>query len=246
MKKLAIRYLLEFIVIVVGISFSFWIDEWNRNRIEKIQRIKDIESILDDLDNDSLMGSKVYNSLKNGDVKTKNMLSLIELKNDKKISYKAYTDSIINLGFLYTYQTFFMTDATYKSLISNGRINLFPQNIHSEMNNYYEATSKRIFDNNHIVDNIALKYYNEYHPFSMLFINENNDYTISDYDESSLRKFNDFFKNQEIKRKYQSIDFYINTYNLRNRILVYSRQIANLRKERNSLSESIKSYLETL
>ena len=54
MKKLAIRYFLEFLVIVVGISFSFWIDEWNRNRIEKIQHIKDIESILDDLDNDSL------------------------------------------------------------------------------------------------------------------------------------------------------------------------------------------------
>ena len=67
-----------------------------------------------------------------------------------------------------------MTDATYKSLISNGRINLFPQDIHSMMNKYYEAIAKRVYDNNQIVDDIALRYYNYYHPFSMLFANENN------------------------------------------------------------------------
>ena len=59
-----------------------------------------------------------------------------------------------------------MTDATYKSLISNGRINLFPQEIHSMMNKYYEATAKRINDHNKIVDDISIKYYTYYHPFS--------------------------------------------------------------------------------
>jgi len=54
-RKLLIKYSLEFIVIVVGISVTFWIDEWNRNRLERIQHIKDIESIIDDLENDSLI-----------------------------------------------------------------------------------------------------------------------------------------------------------------------------------------------
>ena len=51
-NKLLVKYSLEFIVIVVGISVTFWIDEWNRNRLEEIQHIKDIESIIDDLENE--------------------------------------------------------------------------------------------------------------------------------------------------------------------------------------------------
>ena len=44
-RKLLIKYSLEFVVIVVGISVTFWIDEWNRNRIEQIQHVKDLSLI---------------------------------------------------------------------------------------------------------------------------------------------------------------------------------------------------------
>ena len=172
-RKLLIKYSLEFVVIVVGISVTFWIDEWNRNRIEQIQHVKDIESIIDDLDNDSLIINRVNQSLDTGRLRTDRLINLIELKLDNKIGYNSYYKKIINIGYLWSYQTFFMTDATYKSLISNGRINLYPQNIHSMMNKYYEATAKRINDHNKIVDDIAIKYYTYYHPFSMLFTNEN-------------------------------------------------------------------------
>jgi len=70
-KKLLIKYSLEFIVIVVGISVTFWIDEWNRNRLERIQHIKDIESIIDDLENDSLIIKRVNTSLDTGKTKLK-------------------------------------------------------------------------------------------------------------------------------------------------------------------------------
>ena len=86
-KRLLIKYSLEFIVIVVGISFTFWIDEWNRNRLEKIQHIKDIESIIDDLENDSLIIGKVNVSLDTGRVRSKRLIDLIELRSDKKITY---------------------------------------------------------------------------------------------------------------------------------------------------------------
>ena len=70
-KKLLIKYSLEFIVIVVGISVTFWIDEWNRNRLEDIQHIKDIKSIIDDLEFDSVTIDRVNSSLEIGDYKSK-------------------------------------------------------------------------------------------------------------------------------------------------------------------------------
>ena len=253
-NKLIIKYSLEFIVIVVGISVTFWIDEWNRNRLEDIQHIKDINSIIDDLDYDSLTIDRVNSSLEIGDEKTKIIIQLIELKQNNNISYEEYYESIIDLGFLYSYETFFMTDATYKSLISNGRINMFPQEIHSLMNKYYEAIAKRIYDNNQIVDDISLQYYNYYHPFSMLYANENlNNSVVSDrrfgvtgsgqFSQETIKRFNSFFKNDEIKNLYLSIDFYSNTINLRNRINIYAQRIREVTEERNKISTSIRKYL---
>ena len=253
-NKLLVKYSLEFIVIVVGISFTFWIDEWNRNRLEDIQHIKDINSIIDDLDYDSLTIDRVNSALEVGDEKTKKIIQLIELKQNNKITYEEYYESIIDLGFLYSYETFFMTDATYKSLISNGRINMFPQEIHSLMNKYYEAIAKRIYDNNQIVDNISLQYYNYYHPFSMLYANENlNNSVVSDrrfgvtgsgqFSQESIKRFNLFFKNDKIKKLYLSIDFYSNTINLRNRINIYAQRIREVTEERNKISKSIRKYL---
>ncbi len=89
-RKLLIKYSLEFIVIVVGISVTFWIDEWNRNRIEQIQHVKDIESIIDDLDNDSLIINRVNQSLDTGRLRTDRLINLIELKLDNKIGYNSY------------------------------------------------------------------------------------------------------------------------------------------------------------
>ena len=72
-NKLLVKYSLEFIVIVVGISVTFLIDEWNRNRLEEIQHIKDIESIIDDLENDSLVIDRVNISLDSGKIKTEKL-----------------------------------------------------------------------------------------------------------------------------------------------------------------------------
>ena len=39
MKKYIIKYAFEFLVIVMGISFSFWINEWNNLRnIKKLEK----------------------------------------------------------------------------------------------------------------------------------------------------------------------------------------------------------------
>jgi len=259
-KKLLVKYILEFIVIVVGISVTFWIDEWNRNRLERIQHIKDIESLVDDLNSDSLIINRVNLSLDSGRVRSDRLIKLIDSKIQNQINYKQYYQGIINVGYLWTYQTFFMTDATYKSLISNGRINLFPQQIHSIMNKYYEAISKRINDHNKLVDDIAIKYYSYYHPFSLLLTNENfnnnlyNDVRLGvsarsstfEFSQESLRKFSMFFEDSDIKKNYTNINFYSNTLNLRNRIGNYSRRIIELDTERKLLSNAINDYLKKL
>ena len=87
-NKLIIKYSLEFIVIVVGISVTFWIDEWNRNRLEDIKHIKDIESIINDLENDSLVIDRVNISLDSGKLKTEKLIILIEDNFNSKLNYK--------------------------------------------------------------------------------------------------------------------------------------------------------------
>ena len=257
-NKLLVKYSLEFIVIVVGISVTFWIDEWNRNRLEEIQHIKDIESIIDDLENDSLVIDRVNISLDSGKIKTEKLIVLIEENFNSKLNYKNYYNKIIDIGYLWTYQTFFMTDATYKSLISNGRINLFPQQIHSSMNKYYEAIAKRINDYNKIVDDIAIRYYNYYHPFLTLFSYENFRYNVqsdvrlgvvgseNSFKNNTIKKFDNYFESKEAKEHYTSIDFYTNTINLRNRAGNYSRRIFELDVERKQLFRLLKEYLEEL
>tara|TARA_B100000676_G_scaffold152686_1_gene150670 strand:+ start:10834 stop:11676 length:843 start_codon:yes stop_codon:yes gene_type:complete len=257
-NKLLVKYSLEFIVIVVGISVTFWIDEWNRNRLEEIQHIKDIESIIDDLENDSLVIDRVNISLDSGKIKTEKLIVLIEDNFNSKLNYKNYYNKIIDIGYLWTYQTFFMTDATYKSLISNGRINLFPQQIHSSMNKYYEAIAKRINDHNKIVDDIAIRYYNYYHPFLTLFSYENFRYNVqsdvrlgvvgseNSFKNNTIKKFDNYFESKEAKEHYTSIDFYTNTINLRNRAGNYSRRIFELDVERKQLFRLLKEYLEEL
>ena len=55
-----------------GISVTFWIDEWNRNRLEKNStHVKDLSSIIDDLENDSLTINRVNEALLLGDLQNK-------------------------------------------------------------------------------------------------------------------------------------------------------------------------------
>ena len=61
-KKHIIKYSFEFIVIVIGISFSFWIDEWSKNNTNRIQHIEDLKAVLNDLKNDF---PKLYELKKN-------------------------------------------------------------------------------------------------------------------------------------------------------------------------------------
>lgn len=255
-KKHLIKYSFEFVVIVIGISFSFWIDEWNKEKTNKELHIEDLRAVLNDLKNDSIMFNNVQKQLDNGKNKINSLLNDIDLYESKKIDYHQFSLKIINKGFLYNNDTFFMTDASFKSLISNSRINFFPEEIHTLMNKYYESVLKRVNDNNHMVDDISLKYYHDYHPFSMYYVNSLIDNGLSEeearasdpnqIDRKLKNKFERYFNKQEIKNIYTSTYFLIRTSNLKNRIYKYDTQINIFKAQRDIISKRIRSHLREI
>lgn len=249
MKKNASKYLFEFIVIVLGISVSFAIDEWDQNRKNKIQHIKDLQSLRNDLVNDSLMFASVQFQLDRGKKKVNELLNEIELYQARKLDYNEFTKRIINIAFPYDNKTFFMTDATFKSLISSNRIDLFPDNIHSLINDYYESIRKRINDNNHMIDDNAIKYYHDYHPFALYYVNSLVDLGFTEFkareleinqiDKKLLPRFKKYFSYDGIKNIYTSHTFLQFTSSLKNRIHKYNNQISIYKKKRDVIAEEI-------
>jgi hypothetical protein len=66
------------------------------------------------------------------------------------------------------------------------------------------------------------------------------------FSDESLKKFDNYFKNNDIKKLYTGIGFYSNTINMNNRVGNYTRRIFELETERLDLSKSINNYLKTL
>ena len=235
-KKHFVKYTLEFFVIVLGISFSFWINEWNRNRINMSSHKTDLIGLVTDLKKDSLNFEPIIKGFNKGIINTRKIVEASEAFNLKKIGYNELVEQLIEVGFPYRYNTFFMTDATYKSLLLNNKINNFPQKIQNKIINYYEFVAKKIIANNHIVDEISLNYYNNIHPFALYYNNNK---------KNSLRVDN-YFKIELVRKKYTNIDLFVGSSNLLSRINVYRRQISKFSFERDALAEVLEEYLKTI
>jgi len=239
MKKYLLKYSLEFLVIVMGISVSFWVNEWNNDRLNFSSHERDIKSLISDLKNDSIKYELVLKDLIDGEKSTKKIAKLSESLISNKIEYNYFTNEIIKIGVPYKYQTFFMTDGNYKSLQADNKINLFPEGLQKVINNYYEFISKRIFDNNHLVDNTTINYYNNVHTFSVY-------YSVNKDDFEKVKSFKNYFINDLMKKKYSDINFLNETNNLLERILIYKRQISNFSIQRDELALALENYLNTV
>lgn len=235
-KKYAIKYTLEFFVIVLGISISFLINEWNSNKNNMTSHKNDLKGLLNDLKNDSLKFYPILIEIEEGKIATQKIVEVSGAFNSKKIDYDELVVELIKVGFPYGYSTFFMTDATYKSLLLDNKINSFPQNIQKNIRNYYEFIGKRVVDNNHIVDDICLNYYSKIHPFALYYNNN--------IENDSL--INNYFKIESVKDKYKSIDLFIGSSNLLNRIGVYKYHISSFSNERDELAKVLIEYSKSI
>ena len=235
-KKYLIKYTIEFFVIVLGITISFWINEWNRDRINFSSHKTDLIGLINDLKNYSIQFNPISMALDRGAIEMRKIVEISEAYNLKENNYSNMTDKLIEIGFPYAYLTFFMTNSTYKSIILDNKINYFPKDIQKKITNYYEFIAKRVIDNNHIVDEISLNYYNNIHPFAHYKNNR----------DKSILDFRKYFKISSIKNKYTDINFFIGSSNLLNRIGVYNNQIKKFSNERDILSEVLENYLKKI
>ena len=163
-------------------------------------------------------------------IRTEKIEVFCRLLQQDAMSYTQFADSLVRIGSPYSWRTFFMNDGTYKTLLNNGRLQNFPSEIEDAIKEYYEYVSKRVRDNNVIVDNVSLNYYLDHHPMCLLLA------------DTSQRVA--FMNTPGIQSKYQSIDFYTNTIGLRNRIFAHGNQLKEYVTIRATADSLLSDFLE--
>ncbi len=102
--------------------------------------------------------------IEEGDSNMQRIIGDVMAHRSGALTYDQLAATLEDIGTPYQYGTFYMNTSTYKSLVATGRLQLFPEDINRKLRDYYEYVSKRVDDNNAIVDRITLAYYNEHHP----------------------------------------------------------------------------------
>jgi len=226
---LAIRYSLEFVVVVLGISVSFWFNEWNEHQRELAYQAKDASDLLQDLRSDLSRLERVAGDVEVGLERTGRIAEHCRLFQRGGMTYAHFADSLVQIGSPYSWRTFFMNDGTYKTLLNNGRLQNFPSEVEDAIKEYYEYVSKRVRDNNNIVDNVSLNYYLDHHPMCLLM--------------GHPGKKMAFMNIPGIQAKYESIDFYTSTIGFRNRISAHGSQLKEYMSIRTTADSLLSVFL---
>ena len=235
---LHVKYTLEFLVVFLGVTISFWLSEWNEGRKTDEKHREDIVSLLQDLERDEQRLARVDTSIMEGMSKTKRLIAATENLRAGRISYSAFSDSMIAVGAPYNYSTFFMNTATYKSLLSNGRIQEFPPDVNKLVRDYYEYVSKRVEDNNHIVDDICLHYYNHHH----LLVN----FVQGEDPRKTTEETKQFLMQPDIRKHLERMEFLTQTQAMKVRISIHQGQVEGYLKIRAEVESAIRTYAKEL
>ena len=233
-NSLYIKYTIEFFVVVLGISVSFWLSEWNDDRKSALSHIDENMAVIDDLEQDRVKLEYIDGLIKEGCINSNRVISNIELFRSGTSDYLCFADSLIEIGFVYSYATFFMNDATYKSLIAKGRMHEYPSYFEKHIKGYYEYVAKRSNDNNRIMDDVAIDYYHHYHPFSQKA--SKGDKGLSNADEKR------FFAADDIRAHYSSLDFYKASLAFQMKIIDHGRQISVYLTKREQLDSLLRGH----
>lgn len=170
MKKYLIKYTLEFIVIVTGISLSFWINEWDNNRMNSDKELYFLNGLKNDLEK-QLNSLNNYNEFSNLTIDYG--ASILEDYSIFKTLSK--TDSLnIKLSRLMYSRSYPEVNTTFNELKSTGQFNLFKEKLlASKIIKYYQDSENY---KNRLTKNIDIVYYNEIFPIikSSIIIDPNN------------------------------------------------------------------------
>jgi len=232
-------FVLDFFVVFLGITLSFGLHEWNHSRRNVALHEQDIQSLIEDLEQDEARLEEVEAFTDEG---IANVLKVLEathaLRNDE-LSYEDFTKLLIEVGEVYIYATFYMNSATYKSLLANGRIQLFSAEENKLIRDYYEYVSKRVDDNNDIVDRLMLEYYNRHHPFCNLrYDDDPEDGKAAD----PPIPIQGFFQDPAVRELYSGLPFLLATMMIHDRIGIHKEQLRHYEELRDALELQLRSY----
>jgi len=234
-RYFSVKYLLEFFIVVLGITVSFWLSEWNEDRKLAIYNVDDAYDLLEDLNHDKERLDQITEQIIQGLDKSSRLVMNIESHRSGAMSYIEFADTLMEIGYVYEYGTFFMNNATYKSVLQNGRLHNFPSDLEKQIKDYYEYVSKRVEDNNRLVDNITANYYSKHHPLC-----ERN---MIDYLPLTNDKTLELYFLHDMKDNYSSLDFYKTTMSLMARIKMHGDQVKQYQNMRNNIDSLLRGHV---
>lgn len=238
-----VRYSLEFVVVVLGITVSYWLNEWSIGKQELGHQVKDAQDLLQDLESDSGRLAVVFKTVLIGKNRTSRLLHNHEHFQEGGCTYAEFADSLIAIGYPYGNLTFFMNDGTYKTLLNNGRLQNFPSEVEDAIKKYYEYVGKRVEDNNTILDKVCLDYYMMDHPLYLL----NGENTRRGLIPDSLweSRAQSFLHKPDVPALYESTKFYLRTLGVRNEIYRHELLLEEYTSIRDEVDSTLRAFLAT-
>ena len=115
-------YVFDFLVVVLGVTVSFGLDSWRTDRQQAQLHAQDIRSLLEDLERDQERIQEVEEHIKLGQESFDKILRITNKHRRGEMEYADFAAQLMELGTPYVYLTFYMNNSTYKSLLSNGRL----------------------------------------------------------------------------------------------------------------------------
>ena len=157
MKKILARGGIEFLAVLLGITLSFWVEEW-RNETEQRKLLNnDCINILSDVNEDIVTINKIIEKnqkiLRSGE-------KIIELVSD---SNEIDIDSIIVKLNTIGYPTFFGITRSYKLSYSTGRLNLYGnRTLVEEISRLYDHYYERLRTNSELFDKVGMNFFDNF------------------------------------------------------------------------------------
>ena len=238
---LLVRYCLEFLVVVFGITVSFWLNEWSQTRKEVEKHNKDTIDLLEDLALDKERLDFVKRCVDAGMINTGRILDSHLLLQHGELDYRDFVDTLVTIKWPYNSSTFFMNNGTYKSLISSGRIQYFPSDVEKEIKDYYEYVSKRVDDNNKLIDQAALDYNSRQHVVGTMVDDIVRSVKLKNGEEVGSPAW--LAGTDELQSHYSGLEYFTQTMAIRRQIFVHDHQLNLYLQMWHRTDSIIRSYM---
>ena len=166
-KKKMKEYFLEFFMLFFAVTLGFFTENIREHYIINEKKSQNLASLIEDLRQDSISIQKVYGSTSSGVQFLRRLRSNLYAYHNHLSEYDHLASKVKEDMFnQYHYYTFYMDGSTYKNMVSSGLISYIESSeLKKKLTFYYETLSKRLDDNNKLVDQTAENFYSKYYPF---------------------------------------------------------------------------------